>query len=195
MVVSDEAASWSVVASETPFQGTVIGVRRDTLDHAGETFVREVVTHPGAVAVLAIDDNDRVLTLRQYRHPAQHVMVELPAGLLDIHEESPLDAAKRELHEEALLVADRWTPMFQTRPSAGSSTEIIHVFLAEGLQATESPADFVAQHEEAAMTREWVPLDELVAAVMAGEVTNGLTITGSLAVWHLRHRNRLPNTD
>jgi 8-oxo-dGTP pyrophosphatase MutT (NUDIX family) len=187
VILGDEPASWPVTHVEPIFTGAMLGVRRDTIEYDDETFQREVVTHPGAVAIVAVDSDDRVLVLRQYRHASQLVMVEIPAGLLDIEGEAPLEAAKRELREEGLVEADDWTPLFDMRPSAGSSTENIHLFLAEGLHVVEAPDEFTAQHEEATMTREWVDLDDLVEAVMAGRVANGLTIAGSLAVDRIRH--------
>lgn len=186
MTLRDEPVSWPVRASETVFDGVLLGVRRDTIEHDGERFDREIITHPGAVGVVALDDSGHVLVLRQYRHAAQAVMIEIPAGLLDVAGEPALEAAKRELREEGLLEAERWTPLFEVRTSPGASTERVHLFLAEGLSAAEAPDDFVARYEEASMTREWVPLDEVVDAVLAGQVANSLTIAGSLAVARLR---------
>lgn len=179
-----------MTGSETVFDGVLLAVRRDTVEHDDESFDRELIVHPGAVGVVALDDQGQVLVLHQYRHAAQRVMVEIPAGLLDVAGEPPVEAAKRELREEGLLVADRWTPLFELRTSPGASTEVVHLFLAEGLRAVDAPADFVARHEEAAMTREWVPLGQLVAAVLDGQVTNSLTVAGSLAADRLRHEKQ-----
>lgn len=184
--LADEAESWPVVASHVAFEGQLVGIRRDTV-HRGEDFDREVLTHPGAVAIVAADDQDRILLVRQYRHPAQERMVEIPAGLLDVAGEPPLEAAKRELAEEGLVAAQRWAALATLMPSAGVSTETVRVFLAEGLRAAPVPAGFEARYEEASMTREWTPLDQVVDAVLAGDVKSGPLIAGSLALWRLRH--------
>jgi len=186
-LLGDEPASWPVASVESLFTGALLGVRRDTVEFDGETFEREIITHPGAVAVVAVDEDERVLVLAQYRHAAQRVMVEIPAGLLDVEGEAPLEAAKRELREEGLLEADRWTPLFELRTSPGASTEIVHLFMAEGLRTVVAPDGFTPRHEEASMTRSWVPLSELVEAVLASRVSNSLTVAGSLAVDRLRH--------
>ncbi len=189
----DEPYSWPVTATDTVWEGRVFSVRRDTLGPTGSTaepFERELVRHPGAVAVVAVNDQDEVLVIRQYRHPAQHLMVELPAGLLDQPGELPLEAARRELQEEGLVQADRWTPLLDYRPSPGFCDEVIHVFLAEGVRQVELPHDFEPEHEEATMTRDWVPLSELLEAVECGRVHNGLTITASLFASRVLHGNR-----
>lgn len=182
----DAPESWPVEASEVTFEGHLISVRRDTVHHDA-SFDREVITHPGAVAVVAADEDGRILVIRQYRHPAQQRMFEVPAGLLDVHGEPPLEAAKRELAEEGLLAAERWTPLATMMPSAGVSTEVIHLFLAEGLSQTPVPDGFEAKDEEASMTRTWEPLDAVVDAVLAGRITSGPLIVASLALWRLRH--------
>lgn len=184
--LADAPRSWPVTATRTAFEGSLVGVRVDEVAFNGETLTREVVTHPGAVGVVAIDDDDRVFVLGQYRHAAAADLVELPAGLLDVAGEDPLEAARRELVEEAGLAAERWRPLLRLRPSPGSSDEVVHVFLAEGLSEAARDAGFTPHGEEATMTMQWVPLADLVDAVMAGRVTNALTIAGSLAVWRLR---------
>lgn len=153
----------------------VMALRSDQVARPGrdhETFRRLVLEHPGAVIVLAVDDEDRVLVLEQYRHPVRQRLVELPAGLCDTAGEDPLVTAQRELLEEAELAASTWTHLMTTHPSPGISSERIEIFLARGL----SPAhrgDFEPAHEEAEMTTAWVPLDELVEAVLSGRVTDG----------------------
>ena len=155
-LLSDEPESWQVSHVEPVFDGALLGVRRDSVEHDGETFDREIIVHPGAVGVVALDDDGRVLVLRQYRHAAQRGMIEIPAGLLDVEGEPPLEAAQRELREEGLLEADRWTPLFELRTSPGASTEVVHLFLAEGIRSVEAPRRLPAPHEEASMTRTWV---------------------------------------
>jgi 8-oxo-dGTP pyrophosphatase MutT (NUDIX family) len=187
MPLADEPESWPVVSSEVVGEGRLVRLRQDRLEADGATFVRDVVEHPGAVAVVAIDEQERVLIVRQYRHAAQGRLIEIPAGLLDVEAESPLETAKRELREEGLAEAASWRPLFTVIPQPGMSTERVHLFLAEDVTAAQAPDGFEAEHEEAAMTREWVPLADLVAAVLDGRVGNALTVAGSLAVWRLRH--------
>jgi len=186
----DEPHRWPVDGSTVEFEGSLVGIRRDHLRDDDGGFDREVVTHPGAVAIVALDDQDRVLVVHQYRHAVGARLVELPAGLLDVAGEEPLAAARRELAEEGQVAAERWTPLFVMSTSPGVSTERVHMYLAEGISAAPEVEGFVARHEEADMTRSWVRLDDLVDAVLAGRVTNGLAIAGSLAVWRLHHENR-----
>jgi 8-oxo-dGDP phosphatase len=185
--IADEPEAWPVTASRQAYDGNVVGVRVDTLRADGQTFDREVMTHPGAVAVMAIDDDDQVLVLSQYRHACQRRMIELPAGLLDVSGEPPLEAAKRELREEGGIEADTWEYLLEYAPSPGISTERVQLYLATGVHAAESPDGFTAEHEEASMTRMWVGFDALLAAVMHGQVQNGHTVLGSLVVSRLRH--------
>lgn len=187
---ADEPYQWPVDGSSVEFAGAVVGIRRDHLVDDDGGFEREVVTHPGAVAVVALDDQEQVLVLHQYRHPVGARLVELPAGLLDIAGEEPRAAAERELAEEGQVAAERWTKLFVMSTSPGMSTERVHMYLAEGITAAPQVDGFVARHEEADMTRSWMPLGDLVDAVLTGRVTNGLTIAGSLAVWRLRHGNQ-----
>jgi 8-oxo-dGTP pyrophosphatase MutT (NUDIX family) len=187
MLLRDLPEEWPVASSRSDFEGGLISVRTDELLDGDTTFAREVVRHPGAVGIVAVDDDDRVLVVSQYRHPARSRLLELPAGLLDVAGEDPLAAAKRELGEEGRIEAQRWRPLLVMRPSPGMSDEVIHIFLAEGVRPSDLPDGFQAVHEEATMTRGWVPLSDLVDAVLRGEVTNALTIAGSLAVWRLRH--------
>jgi ADP-ribose pyrophosphatase len=156
--------------------GAPFAVRLDTLSMPGrpeERFGRLVVEHPGAVIVLAVDERERVLVLEQYRHAVSARLVELPAGLLDVEDEDPEVAARRELREEALLLADRWTHLMTTYSSPGLSSERIHYFLAEGLSEAPDRDGFEPEHEEADMTISWVPLTDLLDAVRDGRVQDG----------------------
>ena len=177
--LSDPEEHWPVHEVERIWEGKApFSVRRDQIsapDHPDERFGRLVLEHPGAVVVLAVDDQERALVLNQYRHPAGRRLVELPAGLLDVPGEDLVVAAQRELQEEALLLADHWEHLLTTYPSPGLSSERIDIFVATGLHRASDRGDFVPHHEEADMTSSWVPVAELLDAFLAREITNGPT--------------------
>lgn len=141
---------------------------------------RLVVTHPGAVSVLALDDAGRVLMIRQYRHPAGHQLWEIPAGLRDVAGEPLLETAKRELLEETGYTASEWHVLVDTFTSPGFSTERIRIFLARGVRQAPGAA-YEREHEEKFLTAEWVPLAEAVRLALAGKLHNGQAVTGILA--------------
>ncbi len=186
----DVDESWPVVSREVESEGAIVSVYSEVVQAPeGETFTRQVVRHPGAVAVVAVDEHDRVLVLSQYRHPVGQRLVELPAGLLDVAGEDRQVAAQRELAEEAGLAAQRWSVLIDLLTSPGIHDEAVRIYLAEDLREVDAPADFVAQHEEAHMSRHWMPLSDLVAGILAGDIKDGLTVSGSLALWARRHEN------
>jgi 8-oxo-dGDP phosphatase len=173
--LSDVPEAWPVTATRHLYRADwVMALREDEITAPGspERFSRWVLEHPGAVIVLAVDDDGRAFCLRQYRHPARRRFVELPAGLLDQEGEPPLEAARRELREEARLEAKDWTLLGSTWSSPGISSEVMHLFLARGLRDVQDD-DFEATHEEADMSTHWVPLTELLAAVLDGRLGDG----------------------
>jgi 8-oxo-dGTP pyrophosphatase MutT (NUDIX family) len=177
-----EPHEYRVLESETVFEGHVFSLHRDTVAMpGGGDSVREVVRHPGAVAVVAVDHEDRVLLLRQYRHPVGAYLWELPAGLRDADGEPPLETAKRELAEEAQLAAARWSLLTTHYSSPGFSDELVLVYLAEDLSDVDRPEGFVVEHEEADMTLERVPLADAVQRVFDGDVRNASAVIGLLA--------------
>jgi 8-oxo-dGTP pyrophosphatase MutT (NUDIX family) len=173
----DVSEQWPVRDTETVWDGGApFAVRLDRLtmpDASGDPFGRLVLEHPGAVVVLAVDEEERALVLRQYRHPVGLRLVELPAGLLDQPGEDPEAAARRELREEGLLLADHWGLLLRTYPSPGLSSERIDIYLATGLRPAPDRGGFEPQHEEAEMTTAWVPVAELVEAFLGGSITDG----------------------
>jgi ADP-ribose pyrophosphatase len=176
-----------VLNSEPVYEGQIISLRRDTVAMpGGGDSVREVVHHPGAVAVVALDDAGDVVLLRQYRHPVGRHLWELPAGLRDEDGEPPLETAKRELAEEVQLAADRWSLLLSVSNSPGFSDELVHIFLAEGLSDVDRPDGFTVEHEEADMTVARVPLADAVQRVFDGDISNSSAVAGILAAAQLR---------
>jgi 8-oxo-dGDP phosphatase len=178
---------YQVLASEPVYDGRIISLRLDTvaMPGGGES-VREVVHHPGAVGIVALDDQDRVVMLRQYRHPVGEHMWELPAGLRDVDGEPPVETARRELAEEVRLSAARWSLLTTHFPSPGFCDEMVLLYLAEELSEADLPAGFTVEHEELDMTVERVPLAEAVQWVFDGRVRNSLAAIGLLAAARLR---------
>ncbi|MCK7623237.1 NUDIX hydrolase [Streptomyces sp. RS10V-4] len=182
MAIKDTPEEWTVTGTGMPFKGAKTGVRTDhVVMPDGSTATRDYQVHPGSVAVLALDDADRVLVLRQYRHPVRHKLWEIPAGLLDVPGENPLHAARRELYEEAHVQAGDWRVLTDLYTSPGGSDEAVRIFLARDLSEADGER-FEVSEEEADMELARVPLDELVRGVLAGELHNSCLITGVLAV-------------
>ncbi|MGY1701718.1 NUDIX domain-containing protein [Geodermatophilus sp. SYSU D00766] len=173
---------YRVLGTETVYEGRVIRLVRDTVAMpGGGDSVREVVRHPGAVAVVALDDEGRVVLLRQYRHPVGGYLWELPAGLRDAAGEQPLATAQRELAEEVRLAADRWSLLTTTYSTPGFCDELVLVYLAEGLTDVDLPEGFTTEHEELDMTVERVPLADAVQRVFDGSIRNAAAVIGLLA--------------
>ncbi len=176
------AGDYRVLGTETLYEGRVIRLVKDTvaMPEGGDS-VREVVRHPGAVAVVALDDEGRVVLVRQYRHPVGGYLWELPAGLRDADGEPPLATAQRELAEEALLSARRWSLLTTTFSSPGFCDEMVLVYLAEELSDVGRPEGFTVEHEELDMTVERVPLEAAVQRVFDGAIRNSIAVVGLLA--------------
>jgi 8-oxo-dGDP phosphatase len=191
--LADEPLSWPVVGSAYLHKDDwVVAFRSDTIhrpEHPEDTFRRLVVEDPGAVIVLALDEQDRVVVIHQYRHPVQMRLVELPAGKLDKVGEDPVVAAQRELREEVGLLAREWTHLMTTYASPGITAETHALYLARGLEDVER--DFDPHHEEAEMAVSRVSLAELVEAVLDGRVADAPLATAVLAYEALKARGRL----
>lgn len=180
--IVDTPESWEIVASRTPFQGAKTAVRSDQVRMPDRTVVRrDYQAHPGSVCVLALDEQQRVLVLRQFRHPVRHRLWELPAGLLDVPGENPLHAAQRELYEEAHVKAGDWRVLADFFSSPGGSDEAVRIFLARDLAEAEGER-YKPSEEEADMEIARVPLGDLVRGILAGELGNPGLLTGVLAL-------------
>jgi len=180
-MIDDAAESWPVVASEPLLKTWLISVRNDRVQLPDDHFAeRTVVTHPGAVAVLALDDAQRVLMIRQYRHPVGRELWEIPAGLRDAGGESPLQTGQRELLEETGYRAREWHTLVDYFSSPGFSTERLRVFLARGIERAED-SGYVRADEEKYIVADWVPLAEAVRLALAGNLHSGPAIAGVLA--------------
>lgn len=159
---------WSIVA--------------DTVEFADGPTVREILVHPGAVAVMAQDDAGRVYLVRQYRHAVRRELWEPPAGLLDIADEDPLVAAKRELAEEADLLAKTWHVLADLYTTPGGSSEAIRIYLAQDLSPVPEDERFEREAEEAEMHGEWVGLEDILAALAAGKAGGPTLTVGAYAL-------------
>ncbi|MFI5873013.1 NUDIX domain-containing protein [Streptomyces sp. NPDC051445] len=182
MTIKDTAEAWEIRSSETPFVGKKTAVRTDEVVMPdGSVVRRDYQVHPGSVGVLALDDDDRVLLIKQYRHPVRMKLWEVPAGLLDVPGENPLHAAQRELYEEAHVKAEDWRVLADVYPTAGGCDESVRIFLARGLSEADGER-FEVEDEEADMEHARVPVDELVRGVLAGDLHSNCLVVGVLSL-------------
>ncbi|WP_406307802.1 NUDIX domain-containing protein [Streptomyces griseoaurantiacus] len=182
MTIKDAAEEREIRGTETPFRGKKTSVRTDEVVMPdGSVARRDYQVHPGSVAVLALDEEDRVLVLRQYRHPVRQKLWEIPAGLLDVPGENPLHAAQRELFEEAHVKAGDWRVLADVYTTPGGCDEAVRIFLARDLAEAEGER-FEVEHEEADMELARVPVAELVRGVLAGELHNNCLVVGALSL-------------
>lgn len=179
-MTSPGSHEFTVRDSQTVFTGAILALRTDEVTMPGGTTAqREVVEKHGAVAVLARDDDGAIALVNQYRHPVGRRLLELPAGLLDGGPaESPLQAAQRELAEEAGLAAGSWRTLVDLDSSPGFTDESIRVFLAEDLRTVDGGE---RRHEEADLVVSWLRIGEAVDAALSGEIVNAIAVAGILA--------------
>jgi ADP-ribose pyrophosphatase len=182
MVADESPNSWPVISSRELLSNWLITVRTDRvrLPDAGEAD-RTVITHVGAVAILALDEQGRVLMIRQYRHPVARELWEIPAGLRDADGEALVDTARRELLEETGYEAREWWSLVDSYASPGITNEKIRIFLARDLVTADS--DYKREAEEKFLRTDWVPLADAAAQALAGKIHNGATIQGILAAY------------
>jgi 8-oxo-dGTP pyrophosphatase MutT (NUDIX family) len=192
--LSDRPFSWPVVSSQDLHRDAwVVSLREDLVQrpgHPDDTHRRLVLEHPGAAIVLAVDDEERVCLIRQYRHAAQGLLVELPAGILDKKGEDPAVTAARELREEVQLQATDWRLMAVLNPSAGISTELHHIYLARGLSFADR-GDFEMTGEEADLEVFWAPFDDVLEAVLSRQIQESPFVVAVLTYDALRRRGEL----
>jgi len=166
----------AIEASSRPYEGKLIAVEVDTLNRGdGKSFTREIAVVTDVVAIVAIDEEDRVLLIKQYRHAMRRAVWEIPAGRLDVAGEAPAQAAIRELREEADILAERMEPLSVFGNSVGWTTETTYLFCARGLTGT---TPFERANEEADIEKAWVPLQEALAMIKDGTIADAKTIIG-----------------
>ncbi|AZA11360.1 NUDIX domain-containing protein [Corynebacterium gerontici] len=181
---------FEVLESELLVDAPILALRRDYVRMPGGTAAhREIVEHFGAVAIVVINDADEVALIRQYRHSVGQRLWELPAGLLDVAQEDPLECAKRELFEEAGLHAREWALLSDIVTSPGFAEESIRIFIARGLTEQSRPE---AEHEEAELELSWCPLDQAVSKALSGEIVNATAVAGILGVYAMRSGSSAP---
>ncbi|WP_461163298.1 NUDIX domain-containing protein [Arthrobacter sp. R4-81] len=181
--VSDVPSPRRLLSSRTVYEGRIWDVVSDSfkLTDDGDALTRDYIDHPGAVAVLPMNDAGEVLLIKQYRHPVGMDLWEIPAGLLDVHGEDFVVGAARELAEEADLVAETWNVLVDFFNSPGSSSEAIRIYLARDLTAVPHHELHVRTDEEAEIELHWTSLDEAVEAVLDGRLHNPSAVVGILA--------------
>ncbi len=186
----DTPLTWPVVHTETLASGHIADFVQDEVQTPdGKVIAREYLKHPGAVGVIAVDDQQRVVLVRQYRHPVRHRLIEPPAGLLDVDGEDYLLAAQRELAEEVHLAATTWHVLVDLFTTPGILGESLRIYLARDLIDTAAPDGFARAGEEAHMDTVWATLSDLVDAVLAGHLHNPILVSGVLAAWTAWHKD------
>lgn len=179
--VADEPHEAAVLDRTDVFDGQVWNLRSDEVRVHDHIVRRDWIQHTGAVGVVALDDENRVLLIRQYRHPVAMMMFEPPAGLMDVDGESGLQTAQRELAEEAGLAAEQWHLLVEFCNSPGGSSEAFRCFLARDLRPLPGGRQQTGEAEEMHLPQAWVPLSDAVGLVLAGKVQNPATGMGILA--------------
>jgi ADP-ribose pyrophosphatase len=190
----DDPLAERTISSEVVHQGHYMTFRVDTIERAdGSTGKRDIVGHPGAIAVLAVDDDGRVLLVRQWRTAAGEALLEIPAGTLDVHDgvkEDPFGAAKRELEEETGHRAASWRHLASFWTAPGFATELMHLYLATGIAGAEAD-DRLAPDEDERLELRAVPLDEAIGLALDGTIRDAKSILGLLWLDRLRRNGEL----
>lgn len=179
--VRDVSAPRAVVDTAVLHHGHIFDLVTDTVELGHSVVQRDYVDHPGAVAIIALDEADRVLLIKQYRHAVRRELWEPPAGLLDSPGEPAQLAAARELAEETDLVAASWHVLADYYTTPGASNEAVRIFLARDFSFVPLAERHVREDEEAEISVRWVALDEAVTAVLRGDIHNPSAVAGVLA--------------
>jgi ADP-ribose pyrophosphatase len=187
---ADDPLAERVIASEVVHRGRYMEFRVDTIERAdGSRGQRDIVGHPGAVAILAVDDLGRVLFVRQWRVAAGRGLLEIPAGTLDVHDgvtEDPDVAARRELEEETGHRAGSWRKLASFWTAPGFASEKMHLYLAEGLVPVADDDDRLAPDEDEALELRHLSMDEALALVETGQIADAKSILGILWLDRIR---------
>ena len=166
--------------SEIVFSGKVWNVMSKTFELNGDSLTREFIQHPGAVAVLALNESDEVLLINQFRAPVNEFLYEIPAGLRDPEDNSSLETAKRELAEETDYQANTWEPLQTFYTTPGSSSEVIEIFIARGIRKTGS--EFNRTGEEKGMVPIWLPFKEVLHSVLESKLKSPTLVLAILSL-------------
>ena len=186
MSAAEQRHGFPVQSTKDIYVGKVMAVRKDEVRMpGGGTAVREISEHAGAVAIAALDPDERLMMIYQYRHAVHRRLWEMPAGLLDHAGEDPLETARRELGEEVGLAATEWSVLIDVTPSPGFTDESVRVYLATGLTDVGRP-QLADDDEEAELETHWVALTDAVAMVFDGSIVNATTVAAVLAVHAIR---------
>ena len=179
-MISDRLVSNKIVDRKTVFSGMVWDIRHDAFELNDETVERDYMVHPGAVAIIALNESGELLLIEQYRHAQGKIMWEAPAGLMDFADENPLEAAKRELFEETGYVANTWNVLLDLANSPGGSSEQIRIYFAQDLSLHPDGRP-TGSAEELDMPVHWIPIQDVLESIRRGAVTNPQLVAGTHA--------------
>lgn len=182
----DEAFATQISERKTVFEGMIWDVVSETFQFAGQTLTREFVDHPGAVAVLALNAQNQILMIRQYRQPVKQFLWEIPAGLLDIDGESLVDAAARELQEETGYKAATVDHLIDFFATPGGNNEMIRIYLARNLEFIGRPDE--QEGEERELQVEWIDFEQALGSVLNSQIKSPSAAVGILAAAQILKR-------
>lgn len=179
-MISDRVVAVPLLDRQTVFPGMVWDVRHDAFELNGEKVERDYIVHPGAVAIIALNDSGELLLIEQYRHAQGKIMWEAPAGLMDLAKEDPLETAKRELFEETGYVAQTWNVLLDLANSPGGSSEQIRIYFARDLSLHPDGRP-TGSAEELDMPVHWISIQDVLESIRRGAVTNPQLVAGTHA--------------
>jgi ADP-ribose pyrophosphatase len=178
----------STSKSEVVFIGKIWNLISRTFNFQGQVLTREYIKHPGAVAVIAINQQDELLLINQYRAPVNEFLFDVPAGVLDVEGEDKLSAAKRELQEETDYIAQDWELLQEFYTTPGSSSEAITIYLATNI--VKSTEVFERTGEEKHLEGSWVPFAEVLESVVHSRFKSPTLVVGVLALAQRRKNGK-----